>query len=65
MSRNHSDHADLPYDYEDFGLDMYGLQAKYPEQHPHYTRAQFATAETGLVYWEWVVAQIDQDYANK
>jgi hypothetical protein len=55
----------LPYDYEDFGMDIPELQAKYAEEHPEYTRAAFANSKDDSDYWTWVlkgIAQDDEDY---
>lgn len=65
---------DLPYDYEDFSLDLDGLHAKYNPtgdggEHSYYTRAGWREAveqdATLAGYWDWVlgmIAQDDEDY---
>jgi hypothetical protein len=58
---------DLPYDYEDFGLDVEGLQEKYVSgQHPEYTLAMWKLAEETEDtpyngYWDYVLAKIAKD----
>lgn len=54
---------DLPYDYEDLGLDQAGLIEKYAEaqEHPEYTNARWATEAHDQPYWEWVVGKIAAD----
>ena len=60
--------ADLPYDYEDFGMSADQLQAKYDREHPHYTNlayndviAKASDVEAQPAYWTWVVQQIAKD----
>lgn len=53
----------LPYDYEDFGMDLDELKAKYvaEQEHPEYTNAQWATQAHDQPYWEWVAAKVRAD----
>lgn len=61
---------DLGYDYEDFGLDIEGLQAKYLfGEHPTYTVAEWRVIEnteanTYSGYWDYVSAMITEDDIN-
>ena len=59
---------DLPYDYEDLGMTVQELQAKYGEQgaHPHHTLTEYRAlteAQQGGFngYWDYVFQEIAID----
>lgn len=56
-------HVELPYDFEDFGLDIPGLQEKYAaeQEHPEYTNQRWGGEAPTQPYWEWVLARIAED----
>lgn len=56
-------HVELPYDFEDFGLDIPELQAKYAaeQEHPEYTNQRWGVEAPTQPYWEWVKARISED----
>lgn len=59
--------GDLPYDYEDLGLNLGELQAKYvvEGEHPHHSLALWQSAvahnRTNQTYWDWVLQEIAAD----
>lgn len=58
--------ADLDYDYEDFGMSIHDLQAKYGDAgHPTYNlegwRSGPNTDHDSNGYWDWVTTMIAQD----
>jgi hypothetical protein len=59
--------ADIPYDYEDFGMTADQLQVKYDREHPTYTNTDYnivfadATDDIHPSYWAWVVFKIALD----
>ena len=57
---------ELPYDFEDFGLDIAELKAKYAaeHEHPEYTNANWIVAAPHQAYWDWVKARISEDDDN-
>ena len=57
---------ELPYDYEDFGMNQTELMNKYGESgHPEYTLEAWGTPsnDTGTIttYWDWVIHMIAED----
>lgn len=59
-------HDELPYDFEDFGMTVQELEAKYGEKgHPEYTTAQWLSEplrdDSPIGYWNWVKTQIALD----
>ena len=68
MTHESENRGDLPYDYEDFGLDEQELIAKYADTgvHPEHGLEAYRQlteeeqhAHNG--YWGWVSAQISED----
>ena len=59
--------ADLPYDYEDFGLSIDELKSKYAftGEHPEYTielwRSVPEDVHNPIAYWNWVLINISKD----
>jgi len=54
---------DLPYDFEDFGLNLTELQDKYAaeQEHPEYTNGRWGREAPTTPYWDWVMACIAKD----
>jgi hypothetical protein len=59
--------GDLPYDYEDLGLNREELQAKFvvAGEHPYHTLELWQSAvtynRTTQTYWDWVLTEIAAD----
>ena len=60
--------ADIPYDFEDFGMSAQELQDKYGRQHPTYTNLLYNVMIEAAIdpegqpsYWNWVVKRIKED----
>ena len=53
----------LPYDFEDFGLNLTELQDKYAaeKEHPEYTNGRWGREAPTTPYWDWVMACIAKD----
>ena len=53
----------LPYDFEDFGLNLTELQDKYAteQEHPEYTNGRWGREAPTTPYWDWVMACIAKD----
>jgi hypothetical protein len=53
----------LPYDFEDFGLNLTELQDKYAteKEHPEYTNGRWGREAPTTPYWDWVMARIAED----
>jgi len=53
----------LPYDFEDFGMDIDELKAKYAaeQEHPEYTNVRWGREAPTTPYWDWVMTCIAQD----
>ncbi|MNF92184.1 hypothetical protein D3C84_748210 [compost metagenome] len=56
-------HVELPYDFEDFGLNLTELQDKYAaeQEHPEYTNLRWGQEAPTQPYWDWVMACIAKD----
>lgn len=56
-------HVELPYDFEDFGLNLTELQDKYAteQEHPEYTNVRWGQEAPTQPYWDWVMACIAKD----
>lgn len=56
-------HVELPYDFEDFGLNLTELQDKYAaeQEHPEYTNVRWGQQAPTQPYWDWVMACLAQD----
>lgn len=56
-------HVELPYDFEDFGLNLTELQDKYAteQEHPEYTNLRWGREAPTTPYWDWVMACIAKD----
>lgn len=56
-------HVELPYDFEDFGLNLTELQDKYAaeKEHPEYTNGRWGREAPTTPYWDWVMACIAKD----
>jgi hypothetical protein len=59
--------GDLPYDYEDLGLNLEEMQSKFSDigEHVHHTRGLWQAAvdkeTTKPDYWAWVLLEIAKD----
>jgi hypothetical protein len=53
----------LPYDFEDFGLNLTELQDKYAaeQEHPEYTNQRWGREAPTTPYWDWVMACLAKD----
>jgi hypothetical protein len=53
----------LPYDFEDFGLNLTELQDKYAaeQEHPEYTNQRWGVEAPTKPYWDWVMDHIAED----
>jgi hypothetical protein len=54
---------ELPYDFEDFGLNLTELQDKYAaeQEHPEYTNVRWGREAPTTPYWDWVMACLAED----